>query len=100
MVVDLAAGTGTGEGIDALVGFENAIGSSGTDMLVGDGGANVLDGGAGPDSLSGADGDDSLTGGAGVDIADYSAEVGPLTVNVAAGWQPATERIPSRPSRT
>ncbi|CAO3409230.1 calcium-binding protein [Azospirillum largimobile] len=87
VTVDLASGTGAGgdaEG-DRLAGVENLIGSAHGDQLTGDGGANVLDGGAGDDLLAGAGGADTLTGGEGTDTAGYSASVGGVAVDLAAG---------------
>jgi Ca2+-binding RTX toxin-like protein len=59
----LATNTSTGEGTDALSGFENLTGSSFSDVLTGDGNANVIDGGLGNDTINGGAGDDSLVGG-------------------------------------
>ena len=67
VVVDLAAGTATGQGTDTIVQAENAIGSAYADRLVGTAGVNVLRGGAGNDRIEGWDGNDSLSGGPGVD---------------------------------
>ncbi len=74
VIVDLAAGTASGEEIDddRLISIENAIGGGGVDIIVGNDGANRLDGGAGNDILAGGDGDDRLSGGAGVDAAVYA----------------------------
>ncbi|KAK6020145.1 type I secretion target GGXGXDXXX repeat-containing domain protein, partial [Ostertagia ostertagi] len=48
---------------DVALGFENATGSSGNDIIAGTSGANVLNGDRGADLLSGGDGDDVLIGG-------------------------------------
>src|SRR5215468_3225408 len=77
VVVDLAAGTGSGgdaEG-DTLVNIENITGSAFADRLTGDGNANTLNGGAG---------DDLLIGGAGSDTASYAASGAAVTVSLAA----------------
>jgi Ca2+-binding RTX toxin-like protein len=68
MVVDLGAGTATGEGTDALVGVEGVIGSAFDDRITGDGAANMLKGGDGNDTLIGKGGNDSLLGDAGDDL--------------------------------
>ncbi|CCD01082.1 protein of unknown function (plasmid) [Azospirillum baldaniorum] len=78
VVVDLAAGTGSGgtaEG-DRLSGVENLIGSAFDDRLTGDGLDNVLKGGAGADTLE---------GGAGADTADYSGSDAGVTVDLTTG---------------
>jgi RTX calcium-binding nonapeptide repeat (4 copies) len=67
MTVNLASGSATGEGADALTGVENATGSSYPDLLTGSSGANVLTGSAGEDQLLGGGGDDRLYGSAGDD---------------------------------
>ena len=65
--VDLGAGTATGEGSDALVAIEDAVGSAHDDIIVGSSAANRLTGLAGNDSISGGDGADWLGGGSGDD---------------------------------
>ncbi|UKJ76024.1 calcium-binding protein [Azospirillum brasilense] len=78
VVVDLAAGTGSGgtaEG-DRLNGVENLIGSALDDRLTGDGLDNVLKGGAGADTLE---------GGGGADTADYSGSDAGVTVDLTTG---------------
>jgi hypothetical protein len=85
VVIDVAAGSATGQGSDQLVGIEDAEGSPGDDQLFGDDGPNLLLGGdgvdlifgrdavddlqgeAGGDYLHGGGGDDALSGGAGPD---------------------------------
>jgi Ca2+-binding RTX toxin-like protein len=62
VVVDLVAGTATGQGDDTLDDIENVVGSAGDDTIAGDGGDNVLVGGQGADMLSGGAGDDILIG--------------------------------------
>ncbi|GAA1915263.1 calcium-binding protein [Nocardioides marmoribigeumensis] len=69
VVVDLAAGTATGEGPDAFTGIENVLGSSHADTLRGNDLANRLSGGAGPDRLVGRGGTDTCLGGSGTDTA-------------------------------
>jgi Ca2+-binding RTX toxin-like protein len=70
VAVDLAAGTATGWGADALVDIENVLGSARDDVLIGDDGPNAIAGGRGDDTISGAAGDDRLVGDDGVDSAD------------------------------
>ncbi|MEO0032096.1 MAG: hypothetical protein RIS94_1854 [Pseudomonadota bacterium] len=67
MVVDLAAGTATGDGADTLSGVENVAVGDGNDAVTGSADANLLDGGAGNDNLAGGGGDDVLIGGTGAD---------------------------------
>jgi Ca2+-binding RTX toxin-like protein len=67
VVVDLGAGTASGEGNDTLAGFENAIGSRFGDEITGDGGSNNLRGGPGRDTLFGLEGNDVLLGEGGND---------------------------------
>lgn len=75
LVIDLAAETGTGDGTDTLVGFENVVGSGQADVISGDDGANKLEGdpdwmeGA-PDTIDGRGGDDTILGWGGDDVAD------------------------------
>ena len=68
LVVNVQAGTATGEGSDTLSSIENVTGGSGQDVLTGNGDANVLLGGNGLDTLSGAGGNDRLGGGFGADM--------------------------------
>ncbi|MBV1863161.1 MAG: M10 family metallopeptidase C-terminal domain-containing protein [Rhodobacteraceae bacterium] len=72
-VFDLTAGTALFSGFytEAMVNFENLIGSGGGDSISGTSGVNILNGGAGNDTISGGGGEDSLDGGAGIDTADY-----------------------------
>jgi Ca2+-binding RTX toxin-like protein len=77
VLVDLAAGTATGQGSDLLFGIENLRGGSGNDTLLGDAGTNdiqgrdgndSIDGGGGDDVLLGENGDDTVIGGGGEDL--------------------------------
>ena len=61
VVVDLAAGTATGQGSDRLSGIENVLGSRRDDVISGDGGDNWLEGNDGADELAGRGGDDCLS---------------------------------------
>jgi Ca2+-binding RTX toxin-like protein len=70
VTVDLASGTATGAGADALVGVENVWGSSESDILLGNDLDNALFGFRGDDQISGAAGDDLLVGGPQVDSLD------------------------------
>ncbi|MGN6473249.1 MAG: calcium-binding protein, partial [Mycobacteriales bacterium] len=58
VTVDLAAGTGTGQGTDTLTGFEDIIGSVFADTLSGDDSNNRIHGGYGDDVLNGRGGND------------------------------------------
>ncbi|MGK9237338.1 hypothetical protein KXS07_36950, partial [Inquilinus limosus] len=69
VVVDLAAGTGTGDAEgDHYISIEIIEGSAFDDVLVGDDGGNRFGGGDGADTLEGGGGDDILEGGAGDDV--------------------------------
>ncbi|MEX2648191.1 MAG: Ig-like domain-containing protein, partial [Alphaproteobacteria bacterium] len=68
VVVNLAAGTATGEGNDTLNDIENVVGSDFDDNLTGDASGNSLDGGLGNDQLAGANGNDILDGGNADDV--------------------------------
>jgi len=70
VVVDLTAGTATGEGTDTLTGIGQVFGSRHDDMITGDLNGNELFGGPGTDTISGAAGDDKLDGGDGTDTLD------------------------------
>ncbi len=70
VVVDLEAGTATGEGSDTLTDIENVIGSDGNDIITGDSVANTIDGGAGDDYVEGGGGNDTIKGGSGNDVID------------------------------
>jgi Ca2+-binding RTX toxin-like protein len=96
VTVDLARGktSSTRFGNDHVSGFENVLGTTGSDCLVGDASTNELsgnfghdslDGGVGNDILDGGFGDDSLAGGAGLDFVSYADATGAITVNLAAG---------------
>lgn len=106
VTVDLAItatgqNTGTGSGIDRLIGIENVIGSDlaadtlsgdgannrlvgggGTDLLDGRSGNDLLQGGEGTDTLIGGAGDDTLDGGNGIDTASYAASLAGVTVDL------------------
>ncbi len=79
VTVNLATGSATGEGTDALSLLENITGSRGADKLTGTDAVNIIQGGGGNDSvlgqggndkLYGAAGNDALTGGVGTDNCD------------------------------
>ncbi len=57
VVVNLGAGTASGDGNDTLVGIENVTGSAFDDVIEGDANVNALFGGAGSDKYIWADGD-------------------------------------------
>jgi Ca2+-binding RTX toxin-like protein len=70
VIVDLTAGTATGEGTDTLTGIGQIFGSQHDDTITGDANPNTLLGGAGNDIVSGAAGDDTLNGMDGTDTLD------------------------------
>jgi Ca2+-binding RTX toxin-like protein len=70
VIVDLTAGTATGEGTDTLTGIGQVFGSRHDDTITGDANANSLYGGPGTDAISGVAGDDTLDGGDGTDTLD------------------------------
>jgi Ca2+-binding RTX toxin-like protein len=70
VVVDLTAGTATGDGTDTLAGIGQVFGSRHDDTITGDANANSLYGGPGTDTISGVAGDDTLDGGDGTDTLD------------------------------
>jgi Ca2+-binding RTX toxin-like protein len=83
----------TGQGIDTLTNFENALGGSGGDIIIGNDLENILSGSSGDDqifglgandTLFGGAGNDLLNGGAGNDVADYRFAAGAVVVNLAA----------------
>ncbi|MGE0424758.1 MAG: M10 family metallopeptidase C-terminal domain-containing protein [Reyranellaceae bacterium] len=67
VIVDLAAGTATGQGSDTLYSVEAVVGSASGDTLLGSSGANTLIGGGGEDTLDGGLGNDMIVGGSGAD---------------------------------
>jgi Ca2+-binding RTX toxin-like protein len=85
--VDLGAGTTSGGviGGDTLVAVENAIGSSGADVLIGSTGVNVLSGGGGQDQITGGGGNDILNGDGGNDTFLYTFGDGADTINGGEG---------------
>ena len=94
VVVDLAAGTATGEGNDTLLRVEDVIGSAGNDVISGDAepnelngsvGDDLVDGRAGDDELEGSPGNDRFVGGDGIDEAQFNYSPVAVTVDLAAG---------------
>jgi hypothetical protein len=70
VTVNLASGTATGVGRDAIASLtriENVVGGAGNDRLTGDRFGNVLLGGAGDDTLTAGSGNSILIGGGGAD---------------------------------
>jgi Ca2+-binding RTX toxin-like protein len=88
VVVDLTAGTATGQGTDTLVGIEDATGSVFGDVLNGDGGANELIGWDGDDQIGGLAGNDFLLGERGSNTID-----GGDGEDVCDGIGPACEQV-------
>jgi Ca2+-binding RTX toxin-like protein len=85
VIVNLVAGTATGDGSDTLYNIENVTGSAYGDTLTGDGNANALNGGDGDDIIVGGAGNDAIDGGNGSDTVDYSGAAAGVTVNLLAG---------------
>jgi Ca2+-binding RTX toxin-like protein len=81
MVVDLAAGTATGEGADTLLGIEGAVGSRFADTLRGDDNQNYFRGDADATVTGAAD---LIDGRGGTDEVDYRDDPGPVTINLHA----------------
>jgi Ca2+-binding RTX toxin-like protein len=81
VVVDLNTSlpTYTSGGAFALFGFENVIGSGGSDTLSGNSAANTIVGGAGNDALNGQGSKDILTGGAGADTFIFNTALSATT---------------------
>jgi hypothetical protein len=86
VIVDLGAGTATGDGTDKLSNCEDVQGSDLADTITGDDNDNALFGGAGNDILKGgdgvSDGADTLDGESGSDWADYSDRTHAVSVNL------------------
>ena len=74
VVVDLAAGTGSGDGSETLSAIEIVIGSRHDDRITGSDRGNRIRGGGGSDIIAGGDGRDRLSGGSGDDT--LSGDVG------------------------
>ena len=70
VIVNLAAGTASGEGADSLVSIEFVSGSNFNDTLTGDANNNNFFGNNGDDTLLGGYGGDFFIGGAGTDYID------------------------------
>jgi Ca2+-binding RTX toxin-like protein len=103
MVVDLGAGSASGEGTDTVAGFDLVIGSNQIDQITGStrdehllggaeadvlkgaGGTDALEGEQGDDNLAGGPGDDQLVGGEGDDTADFSTAAAGITVALDPG---------------
>jgi Ca2+-binding RTX toxin-like protein len=86
VMIDLSLTTSQDTGVsgrDTLLGIENVIGSSFSDVLIGNETNNVLTGGAGDDQLTGGAGDDRLDGGDGVDYASYFSAAAGVTVDLS-----------------
>jgi Ca2+-binding RTX toxin-like protein len=72
-VIDLVAGTATGDGTDTLVSIEGVLAGNFDDKITGNGDLNILRGNLG---------DDTIDGGAGSDYADYWGASGGVTVSL------------------
>lgn len=68
VVIDLSSGTISRNGAsEAVVAFENVIGSQGSEEIIGNGADNIIDAGTGTDTVRGNNGNDTLSGGGGND---------------------------------
>jgi Ca2+-binding RTX toxin-like protein len=85
VIVDLGAGTATGDGTDTLSEFENISGSAFADVLTGDDTPNAISGGDGDDFVMGGLGDDQLAGGPGVDTLDFGSSIAGVQVDLELG---------------
>jgi Ca2+-binding RTX toxin-like protein len=75
-VIDLAAGTATGEGSDTLQSIEEAGGTDFDDTITGDSRQNFFQGNGGDDTIDGA---------GGLDWVEFLVAPGPVTVDLTAG---------------
>jgi len=80
----------SGEGDNAVPGFEIVQGGADDDVLIGGAGDEALFGNDGNDELAGGDGGDDLSGGPGVDAVTYVARSAPVFVNLAEGGNDGT----------
>ncbi|MGZ8578239.1 MAG: calcium-binding protein [Actinomycetota bacterium] len=92
VVVDLVAGTATGQGDDTLTAIEGSSGSPADDVMTGNAqdneftqlfeGADTVSAGAGADTVDGGEGVDTLTGGPGVDLLGLLDSPAGMTVDL------------------
>lgn len=87
VIVNLGAGTASGQGSDTLSSLENIIGSSGNDILTGNILNNLLFGLEGNDTLNGDAGNDALDGGPQTDTCNGDAQ---LTADTAVNCETVT----------
>lgn len=92
--VDLSVGTATGQGVDALSGFEWIEGSEASDTLIGRGSNNLIAGNGGDDLMRGqggldffipGSGDDRMFGDSGYDAISLFDAAGPVVIDIGAG---------------
>ena len=89
LAVDLAAGTGTGDGSDTIANVERAQGSRFSDRLLGSAAANTF---------IGLEGNDTIDGRTGVDMVKYTTDINHpinanLTTRTATGVGHGTDRL-------
>jgi Ca2+-binding RTX toxin-like protein len=94
VVVNLVAGTSTGNGSDVLVAVEGVSGSLGDDVMTGNAedneftglyeGSDTVDAGDGDDVVDGGVGADDLDGGGGVDLLGFLHSPAGITVDLSA----------------
>lgn len=92
VVVDLVAGTATGQGTDTIAGIDGSSGSRADDVMTGNAqdneftgllkGVDTVDAGAGDDLVDGGKGPDSLAGGSGVDTLGHLDSPAGMTVDL------------------
>ena len=85
VVVDLVAGTATGQGSDTILNIENVQGSAFDDIIRGNAGANILDGGQGNDLFLASTGYDQIIGGAGNDTVSYAGATAGAYAQLGSG---------------
>jgi Ca2+-binding RTX toxin-like protein len=100
VVVDLIAGTATGQGADTIAGIEGSSGSRADDVMTGNAqdneftgllrGVDTVDAGAGADLVDGGKGPDSLAGGPGVDTLGHLDSPAGMLVDLLATADPST----------
>ncbi|MBW3668063.1 MAG: fibronectin type III domain-containing protein [Actinobacteria bacterium] len=106
VIVDLNAGTASGQGTDTIIAIENARGSNSADRLSGTSGVNALYGEKGDDILNGRAGNDILDGGYetdpsptpppepdGMDSVSYADASAPVTVDLDDSTNNAGEAV-------
>lgn len=89
--IDLAAGTGKGDGEDTLRGIEDVVGTPFADTIVGDAQPNGLYGGSGIDELVGVGVGDAASGGTGPDLCRGVANADSCELEAPPGYKAVSE---------